>query len=283
MNTTDKNEAPISEPVPSPEANGAGKESARESSSSPEIDALLSTAKLPDVEEKKGRGIGGRLIVIEGPDGSGRSTQIALLKEWLESAGFAVQTMGLRRSNLLAKNIDSALAKNVAGRLTLALMYATDFYDQMENIMIPALRSGNIVLADRYIYTLIARSSARGIDAKYLDGIYELALKPDLTFWLNVSPKSAFEREFLKSQVISYWESGRDMNLSTDLFESFIKYQSLMRAEFNRLSRRHHFIVVDGEPSVRAVNRALRRRIALLLEIKSLRYTPSVALLHLLR
>ncbi|MBI1785084.1 hypothetical protein HYR69_08055, partial [Candidatus Sumerlaeota bacterium] len=130
--------------------------------------------------------LGGHLVVIEGPDGSGRSTQIELLKEWLESAGFAVQTIGLRRSNLLARNIDNVLAKNLVGRLTLALMYATDFFDQLENIMIPALRSGYIVLADRYIYTLIARAAVRGINPEYLDRIYEMALKPEMTFWLNL-------------------------------------------------------------------------------------------------
>ena len=106
--------------------------------------------------------ITGNLIVIEGMDGSGRSTQIALLQEWLESEGFAVQTSGLRRSNLVGRDIDELLAKNAATRLTLALMYATDFFDQMEHRILPALRSGTIVLADRFIFTLIARGVVRG-------------------------------------------------------------------------------------------------------------------------
>src|SRR5881296_3398091 len=101
--------------------------------------------------------ITGNLIVIEGMDGSGRSTQIALLQEWLESEGFAVQTSGLRRSNLVGRDIDELLAKNAATRLTLALMYATDFFDQMEHRILPALRSGTVVLADRFIFTLIEK------------------------------------------------------------------------------------------------------------------------------
>src|SRR5713101_2463778 len=108
--------------------------------------------------------ITGSLIVIEGMDGSGRSTQIALLQEWLESEGFAVQTSGLRRSNLVGRDIDELMAKNAVTRLTLALMYATDFFDQVEHRILPALRSGTLVLADRYIFTLIARGVVRGIN-----------------------------------------------------------------------------------------------------------------------
>lgn len=120
----------------------------------------------------------GNLIVIEGLDGSGRSTQIALLQEWLESEGFAVQTSGLRRSNLVGRDIDELLAKNAVTRLTLALMYSTDFFDQLEHRIVPALRSGAIVLADRFIFTLIARSVVRGINRDYLTGLYAMALRP---------------------------------------------------------------------------------------------------------
>ncbi|MGA8234466.1 MAG: hypothetical protein WB795_23520, partial [Candidatus Acidiferrales bacterium] len=105
---------------------------------------------LPGVKEEE---LSGSLIVLEGTDGSGRSTQITLLTEWLESEGFAVQTMGLRRSFLVADDIDALLAENAVTRLTLALMYATDFFDQLERRILPALRSGLVVLADRYIYT----------------------------------------------------------------------------------------------------------------------------------
>lgn len=225
----------------------------------------------------------GNLIVIEGMDGSGRSTQITLLQEWLESEGFAVQTSGLRRSNLVGRDIDELLAKNAVTRLTLALMYATDFFDQVEHRILPALRSGTIVLADRYIFTLIGRGVVRGINREYMSGLYAMALRPHLTFWLNVRPETAFGREFRKAQAISYWEAGRDMSLSHDLYWSFIRYQTMIKREFEVMAKRHNFIELDGEASVPAVNKLLRQRIAEQLGIRSTKYTPSSALSHLWR
>ena len=227
--------------------------------------------------------LGGTLIVVEGTDGSGRSTHITLLTEWLESEGFAVQSMGLRRSALVGRDIDSLLARNAVTRLTLGLMYATDFYDQLEHQVIPALRSGLIVLADRYVYTLIARAAVRGMSRDYLHGLYNLALKPDLTFWLNVDPAVAFEREFKKSPAVSYWEAGRDMSLSHNLYKSFIRYQTMVRREFEHLAHRHDFIEINGQASVPAVNAELRKRIAKLLKIRHTAYRPSAGLMPLWR
>ena len=205
--------------------------------------------------------ITGSLVVIEGMDGSGRSTQIALLQEWLESEGFAVQTSGL----------------------TLALMYATDFFDQVEHRILPALRSGTIVLADRFIFTLIARGVVRGINREYMSGLYAMALRPHLTFWLNVRPETAFGREFRKAQAISYWEAGRDMSLSHDLYWSFIRYQTMIKREFEVMAKKHNFLELDGEASVPVVNKQLRQRIGEQLGIRATKYTPSAALAHLWR
>jgi dTMP kinase len=227
--------------------------------------------------------ITGSLFVIEGMDGSGRSTQIALLQEWLESEGFAVQTSGLRRSNLVGRDIDELMAKNAVTRLTLALMYATDFFDQVEHRILPALRSGTVVLADRFIFTLIARGVVRGINRDYLSGLYAMALRPHLTFWLNVRPETAFAREFKKAQAISYWEAGRDMSLSHDLYWSFIRYQTMIKREFELMAKRQSFIELDGESSVSAVNKQLRQRIGEQLGIRATKYTPSAALAHLWR
>jgi dTMP kinase len=227
--------------------------------------------------------ITGTLVVIEGMDGSGRSTQITLLQEWLESEGFAVQTSGLRRSNLVGRDIDQLLAKNAVTRLNLALMYATDFFDQVEHRILPALRSGTVVLADRFIFTLIARGVVRGINRDYMSGLYAMALRPHLTFWLNVRPETAFGREFKKSQAISYWEAGRDMSLSHDLYWSFIRYQTMIKREFEVMAKRHSFIELDGEASVSAVNKQLRQRIGEQLGIRATKYTPSAALAHLWR
>jgi len=227
--------------------------------------------------------ISGTLIVIEGMDGSGRSTQISLLQEWLESEGFAVQTSGLRRSNLVGRDIDELLAKNAVTRLTLALMYCTDFFDQLEHRIVPALKSGAVVLADRYIFTLIARSVVRGINRDYLSGLYAMALRPNLTFWLNVRPETAFGREFRKAQAISYWEAGRDMSLSHDLYWSFVRYQTMIKREFEAVAKRHNFLELDGEASVPTVNKLLRQRIAEQLGIRTTKYAPSSALAHLWR
>jgi dTMP kinase len=227
--------------------------------------------------------LNGNLIVMEGMDGSGRSTQIALLQEWLESEGFAVQTSGLRRSNLVGRDIDELLAKNAVTRLTLALMYGTDFFDQLEHRIIPALRSGAIVLADRYIFTLIARGVVRGINRDYLSGLYAMAIRPNLTFWLNVRPETAFGREFKKAQAISYWEAGRDMSLSHDLYWSFVRYQTMIKREFEIMAKKSGFIELDGEASVSLVNKQLRQRIGEHLGIRASKYTPSAALAHLWR
>jgi len=227
--------------------------------------------------------ITGSLIVIEGMDGSGRSTQISLLQEWLESEGFSVQTSGLRRSNLVGRDIDQLLAKNAVTRLTLALMYSTDFFDQIEHRIVPSLKSGAVVLADRYVFTLIARGVVRGINRDYLGGLYAMALRPHLTFWLNVRPETAFGREFRKAQAISYWEAGRDMSLSHDLYWSFIRYQTMIKREFEAMAKKHSFIELDGEANVPTVNKLLRQRIADHLGIRGTKYTPSSALAHLWR
>ena len=134
----------------------------------------------------------------------------------------------------------------------------TDFFDQVEHRIVPALRSGTVVLADRFIFTLIARSVVRGINRDYLSGLYAMALRPHLTFWLNVRPETAFAREFNKAQAISYWEAGRDMSLSHDLYWSFIRYQTMIKREFEVVAKRHNFIELDGEASVSTVNKLLR-------------------------
>ena len=266
--------------APAAPANGRASRQVRNGSGRSEAPSRFYGIPLPGVKPED---LSGSLFVVEGTDGSGRSTQISLLTEWLESEGFAVETMGLRRSALVGEDIDALLAENSVTRTTLALMYSTDFFDQLERRILPALHSGLIVLADRYIFTLIARAAVRGISRDYLHGIYEIALRPDLTFWLNVRPEIAFDREFKKSQTISYWESGRDMSLSNDLFKSFIHYQSMIKREFEYLSKRHGFIELDGEGRVPEVNRVLRKRIAMHLGIRGTQYKPSHALSHLWR
>src|SRR5262245_61391278 len=165
---------------------------------------------IPGVDVEK---LAGRLIVVEGADGSGRSTQIRMLVEWLEANGHSTVQVGLKRSTLVSEELERAQDGNILSRTTLSLFYATDFADQMENIILPALRAGQMVLADRYIYTLMARDIVRGMDAKWVKNLYGMALVPDAVFYLNVAPEELVQRTFAKYSRLDYWESGMDIGL----------------------------------------------------------------------
>jgi dTMP kinase len=209
----------------------------------------------------------GRLIVIEGPDGSGRSTQIRLVTNWFEGQGRAVINVGLKRSTLVSDELEQAMQGNILSPITLSLFYATDFADQMENHIIPALRAGFIVLADRYIYTLMARDIVRGGDPQWLKRIYEpITLVPDAVFYMNVSPRFLIERNFRKTAELDYWESGMDTRLSRDIFDSFIKYQYKMKNIFKEFQLIYNFDIVNGNRSPRAISLDLQQRIVNLLD-----------------
>src|SRR5512144_3044922 len=148
--------------------------------------------------------LAGRLIVVEGADGSGRSTQIAMLVEWLEGGGHATVQVGLKRSTLVSEELARAHQGNILSRTTLSLFYATDFADQLENIILPALRAGQMVLADRYIYTLMARDIVRGMDGKWVKNLYGMALVPDAVFYLHVAPEELVQRTVAKYSALDY-------------------------------------------------------------------------------
>ena len=203
----------------------------------------------------------GKLVVIEGPDGSGRSTQIAVLTDWLEGRGFAVEQVGLKRSTLVGAELAQAKEGNVLSPRTLSLFYATDFADQLENVILPALKAGFMVLSDRYIYTLMARNMVRGMDDKWLKNLYGIALEPDAVFYLNVSPEQLVQRNFAKNHSLDYWESGMDLGLSRDMFDSFLQYQALMAKQFTKLQASYGFTIIDGNRSSDAINAELRQHI----------------------
>jgi dTMP kinase len=209
--------------------------------------------------------LAGRLIVVEGADGSGRSTQIALLVEWLEGCGHATVQVGLKRSTLVSEELEQAQQGNILSRTTLSLFYATDFADQLENIILPSLKAGFIVLADRYIYTLMARDMVRGMDESWLKNLYGTALEPDAVFYLNVPPEELVQRSFAKNAALDYWESGMDLGLSRDMFDSFLKYQNAMQRTFRHLQSIYGFTIVDGMRSAEAINDDLRKHISAVL------------------
>ena len=203
----------------------------------------------------------GKLIVIEGTDGVGRSTQIDLLMPWLEQQGRAVVDTGLSRSALAGKGIKQAKEGHTLGPLTLSLFYATDFADRLESEIVPALRAGFVVLTDRYIYSLMARAMLRGIDTGWLRNAYSFALKPDVVFYLRIGvddliPRVVFSRGF------DYWESGMDLHPSEDMYDSFRKYQTALLARFDELAQEYRFEVIDASAGVETVFRQLRQGIA---------------------
>jgi dTMP kinase len=211
----------------------------------------------------------GKLFALEGADGSGRSTHIRLLSEWLESSGYAVKHMGLRRSPLLADDIGQAKQSNILTHTTMSLFYATDFFDQLVHEIIPALRAGYVVLADRYIYTLMARDIVRGAESDWTRNLYSPALIPDAVVYLKVEPRQLALRYFEKSATLDYWESGMDLGLDRDMFESFIKYQTLLGREFERMQKRHGFDIVDGNRSIEHIQRDLRSCLSSVLGVRS--------------
>jgi dTMP kinase len=203
----------------------------------------------------------GKLIVMEGADGSGRSTQMARLVAWLEGSGHATVQVGLKRSTLVSEELEQAKQGNILSHMTLSLFYATDFADQLENIILPALKAGFMVLADRYIYTLMVRDLVRGIEQDWLRNLYGIALVPDAVFYLNVSSEELVQRNLAKNRALDYWESGMDLGLSRDMFDSFLRYQSLVQDQFRRLQSTYGFIMIDGERPVDEVNAELQQRI----------------------
>ncbi len=208
----------------------------------------------------------GRLIVIEGADGSGRSTQTQMLRDALEQAGHATVDVGLKRSRLVGQALDDAMQGNILSPRTLTLFYATDFADQLENIIVPALKAGFVVLADRYIYTLMARALVRGAEKDWLQEMYGIAIIPDAVFYLGVSPRLLAERNFRKNAVLDYWEAGMDIRRTGDMYENFVRYQRQIQKEFRSMDSMYDFETINGNRSPRTIYRDLLAKIERLLK-----------------
>ncbi len=202
----------------------------------------------------------GRLIVLEGTDGVGRSTQIALLREWVESKGFAVQSTGLKRSELAGAGIKAAQQGHTLGLLTANLFYATDMVDRLEKVIIPALRAGFVVLTDRYIYSIIARAMVRGVNPTWIRDIFGFALVPDAVFYLHADLPHLIPR-VLNARGFDYWESGMDFLPNRDYYEAFVEYQSRLLAQFEAMAEEYQFQRIDATRSIREVFQQLTTEI----------------------
>ena len=173
----------------------------------------------------------------------------------------------MTRSVLAGRGIKEAKTGHTLGRLTMQLFYATDFIDRLENEMLPALRAGFVVLTDRYIYSAMARAEVRGIDSSWIRSIYSMALVPDAVFYLRInSPQQLVDRVLLSGRGFDYWESGMDLYLGQDFYDSFIEYQKRMLTVFDRMCDEYGFHALNASRSVRSVAADLRRSVARLLD-----------------
>src|SRR5262245_6270839 len=208
--------------------------------------------RMPPAEETFGAGprpidhLPCRLIVMEGTDGAGRSTHVALLREHLEIRGFAVMNTGLTRGKLAGDGLRKAKLGTTAGQRTMDLFYATDFVDRLENEIIPALRAGFIVLMDRYIYSLMARSAVRGTDRQWLQDLYRFAPKPHGVLYLKISVPRLVPRVLSKGGF-DYWESGMDFQEETDVYQSFVRYQTRLLLVLDSMAQEFGFKTINAD------------------------------------
>ncbi len=203
----------------------------------------------------------GKLIVIEGPDAVGRSTQVSRLRAWLEHEGHAVMDTGLARSALAGKGIQDAKLGNTLGPVTMTLFYTTDFADRLENEIIPALRAGFVVLTDRYFFSLMARAIARGEDRLWLEKLAGFALVPHAVYYLRAEVPTLVPRVVMGRGRFDFWESGMDMRFGADMFESFVKYQARVIQALDRMARQYDFTVIDATKSPDQIFKELQRSI----------------------
>jgi dTMP kinase len=188
----------------------------------------------------------GKLIVIEGPDSVGRSTQVTRLRAWLEQHGHAVLDTGMARSALAGKGIQDAKQGNTLGPITMTLYYTTDFADRLENEIIPALRAGFVVLTDRYIFSIMARAIARGEDRVWMERVLGFALVPHKVFYLRAGVKDLVSRVVLGRGHFDYWESGMDLRFGKNMYDSFVNYQTRLIHVFDRLAKAYDIEMIDA-------------------------------------
>jgi dTMP kinase len=217
----------------------------------------------------------GKLIVIEGPDAVGRTTQIAMLRQWLEQEGHAVLDTGMARGALAGKGIKQAKEGNTLGPLTMTLYYTTDFADRLENEIVPALRAGFVVLTDRYIFSIMARAMARGEDRRWINQVTGFGLAPHAVYYLRADVKQLVSRVVLGRGAFDYWESGMDMRFGDNMFDSFVKYQTRLIRALDAMAKKYNFVTVDAGRPPDVIFRDLREHISNL-EIKKMRNTPRI-------
>ena len=215
---------------------------------------------------KSKNGYEGLLIVIEGTDGSGKSTQIGRLKRWIEDQSYGVMVSEWKTSKFIADAINDAKERNLLNATTFSLLYAADFADRFENIILPSLKAGFVVILDRYIYTAYARDVVRGHDIDWVKNLYDYAPEPDMTFYLDV-PVEILLKRIIGTTGLDYWESGRDIGLSTDFYNSFKIYQNKCLDEYQKMIDKYGFISIDGTLSEKDIHKKIISNVKNILDV----------------
>ena len=192
----------------------------------------------------------GKLFVVEGIDGSGKSTQIALLQKWLESEGYVTFFSEWNSSPLVREATRRAKRKRALTPMTFSLIHATDFADRTEHHIVPPLKAGALVLADRYIYTAFARDVSRGVDREWVRGMYQFAVKPTIGFYFRISLEEAMKRILGGREAIKYYEAGMDLKLTEDIEESFRLFQGRIIEEYEKMVQEFGLVVIDASLSI---------------------------------
>src|SRR5437762_10854615 len=204
----------------------------------------------------------GRLIAVEGLDGSGKSTQIYLLKRWLELKGLKVFFTEWNSSALVKSATSKGKKRELLTPTTFSLIHATDFADRYERQLVPLLRAGYIVLCDRYIFTAYARDTVRGCPPEWVRGVYNFAALPDLTFFFKASLEVSLNRILDGRPQLKYFEAGMDLRLSTDPYESFRIFQGRILEQYLSMSTEFDFLVIDANQQVETQQSVVRRLVS---------------------
>ncbi len=209
----------------------------------------------------KNRGIPGKLIVVEGIDGSGKSTQLRLLEKWLRYNQFEVFRTDWNSSEMVKSITSKGKKKANLTPTTFSLLHATDFADRFERNILPLLRAGYFVLADRYVYTAYARDVTRGCNPMWVRKVYDFAIKPDIAFYFRVPLDISMDRILSGRPKLKYYEAGMDLNFSKDIYESFRIFQSKIIDQYEAMSKRENFSVIDATAGIKEQQKIMRERV----------------------
>ena len=209
----------------------------------------------------KNRDIPGKLIVVEGIDGSGKSTQLRLLEKWLRYNQFEVFRTDWNSSEMVKSITSKGKKKANLTPTTFSLLHATDFADRFERNILPLLRAGYFVLADRYVYTAYARDVTRGCNPMWVRKVYDFAIKPDIAFYFRVPLDISMDRILSGRPKLKYYEAGMDLNFSKDIYESFRIFQSKIIDQYEAMSKRENFFVIDATAGIKEQQKIMRERV----------------------